>query len=557
MLIALCMASPAVEAACSFPAAPVQSPEHRLRSLESSINLWTRVPSDWNGLRRPGVDRFMESLEVVCSTDDARVSEVAMIEGRELALRAAALFRRGMESNGIQDISARSRQLVKAALSSDESAVSWALTEIVAWDSSRNASRRAGSAWRPSTNERRIMLSLLVAQKVEKLRGALLAIARRDSDPLRGAALGQLARWATDFEPDEVVDLFLVKMLGRSSNYRGGPQPLNVILERIKSSDAPLGERAQDALRARIGQLLISPDWRKVAIGLRLSGGLSPSNQIPLLLDGLNVWNQRSLSKRPFTSMVRVRGDLSRELQGISDLKHGPEPGPWIDWWVEVRQGKRPMPGTPEFAEARAARAAEPQSTAGFFGLKPTTDRVTFIIDHSGSMNNTWGTTDRTRYEEAVDQMLRFLQGTVTGTHFNVILFDDSPVRSSLGLVEATPRNLERARKSLLDRGPAGATYLRPAVELALGIGSDGLPSSRGGDERDGEPDEKNSPADTIVILCDGATQEGPAWVVPFLDRVLPLYPVVFHTVHLGPTGDGTLATLAEVSGGEFLRVSH
>ncbi len=97
----------------------------------------------------------------------------------------------------------------------------------------------------------------------------------------------------------------------------------------------------------------------------------------------------------------------------------------------------------------------------------------------------------------------------------------------------------------------------RPAIELALGIGSDGLPAPLGDDERDGGANGKNAPADTIVILCDGATQEGSGWVHPFLDRVLPLYPVVFHTVHLGPTGDGALATLAKVSGGEFLRVSN
>ncbi|WP_419191223.1 vWA domain-containing protein [Saltatorellus ferox] len=526
-----------------------QGLEHRLGSIESSIDLWGRVPAGWNGLTTPGVDRFMESLEVVCDPSRSEATRQTVLRGREFALRAAALMEEGMESEGLQAVSARSEALLERALAKDESVVDWGLMEIVAWDSSQNESRRPGSDWRPTTRERRLMLELLAGQKVEKLRGPLLAIARRDADPLREAALGHLARWATDFEPDEVVDLFLVKLLGRSSDYRHGPQPMNVILERIDSSDVPLGVRAQEALRSRIAQLLISPDWRNAAIGLRLSAGLDVSNRVPMLLDGLNVWNQRHLSKRPFTSMVRIRGDLVRALRGISDLKHGPQPGPWIDWWVEVRQGKRPMPGTAEFEEERSARRAEPRSSAGFFGLKPTTDRVTFIIDHSGSMDNTWGTTDRTRYEQAIDQMLRFLQGSEPGTEFNVILFDDVPLRSSLGLVEATPENLERARKSLLDRSPGGSTHLRPAIELALGLGPDGLPVPLE------EGSDGGSLADTIVVLCDGATAEGARWVEPVLKRALPLYPVVFHTVHLGPSDDGALSALARISGGEFMRV--
>jgi len=95
----------------------------------------------------------------------------------------------------------------------------------------------------------------------------------------------------------------------------------------------------------------------------------------------------------------------------------------------------------------------------------------------------------------------------------------------------------------LLARVPGGGTNPRLAIERALLM-----------DER-GQPDLDALEADTVIVLCDGATDGGRSWVKPFLDRVLPLYPVRFHSVLIGTEGDGTLKALAEQSGGRFRRV--
>ncbi len=554
------------------PALAGSGVDRRLKVLENSIHVWESAPANWNGLTQGARDRFLEGLQAALagfspslesttrpSTGDVAPERAQQIRtARELALRAASVYRTGMKSAQLESVSRRAKSLLSKDLARHPEAIGWALSEVVAWDSSQDSYRGASTSWRPSTKERRIMLTLLTDHRVRKLRGALMAIARRASDPLRDEALTRLARWSSEFGVDEVVDVFLVRLLGKAAEFRGGPHPVNVVLERISSSDHPLSGRAQEALRVRIAQLIVAADWRQCAIGIRLSRGMSLNNQIPVLLDGLSVWDRRQKSKREHTGLVRVRGDLTRELQRISGMKHGPEPRPWIDWWVEVRQGKRPMPGTPEFIAAAVERAKTPVSTAGFFGLRPRTDRVTFIIDHSASMAQNWGTTERSRYDEAIDQMLRFLQGADDGTEFNVILFDDVPIRSSFQLVDATPKNLESARKSLSGRAPGGSTHLRPAIELAMGIGEDGLPART---VRAGTPDAsangEHSFADTIIVLCDGDTAEGMGWVAPLLNRALPLYPVIFHTVHLGPTDDGALKELARLSGGDFLRVGN
>jgi hypothetical protein len=71
----------------------------------------------------------------------------------------------------------------------------------------------------------------------------------------------------------------------------------------------------------------------------------------------------------------------------------------------------------------------------------------------------------------------------------------------------------------------------------------------------DGLPDLALLEADTVIVLCDGETAEGPDWVEPFLRRANLRARVVFHCVQVGAVGDGTLQKLASGSGGDYVRV--
>ena len=95
----------------------------------------------------------------------------------------------------------------------------------------------------------------------------------------------------------------------------------------------------------------------------------------------------------------------------------------------------------------------------------------------------------------------------------------------------------------MLYRGPQGTTELEPAVREALRL------------DREGRPDLSELEADTVVVLCDGATAEGPAWVAPLLSGPNQEACVVFHCVQIGGGGDGTLEALAEGTGGTFVSV--
>jgi Mg-chelatase subunit ChlD len=189
--------------------------------------------------------------------------------------------------------------------------------------------------------------------------------------------------------------------------------------------------------------------------------------------------------------------------------------------------------------------ADTPSTRASFFGLQLPTDRVVFVVDRSGSMSAPFGASDRSRYQEAVAQVLGFLRVQGDTARFRVILFGSGFASSSSALQPANERNLAALERWLGSRTPGGGTELRPAIEEAIAL----TPSGR--------CDLALLEADSVVVLCDGETAEGPLWVQPLLERVNGEACLVFHAVQIGGAGDGTLEALAEQTGGQHLRIAE
>jgi Mg-chelatase subunit ChlD len=185
------------------------------------------------------------------------------------------------------------------------------------------------------------------------------------------------------------------------------------------------------------------------------------------------------------------------------------------------------------------------QSRAAFFGLRLQSDRVLFVVDLSGSMATSFGTGGQSRYEEAKDQLFRFLEAAGERTRFGVVLFEDRGTSWRRGLRQATPANLERLQRWLAARRPGGATELFEGLREGLAL------------DREGRLDPARVEADTVVVLCDGQTADGPRWVRPWLARENQDALLRFHGVQIGHQGDGTLEALAEASGGDFVRVTR
>jgi hypothetical protein len=151
--------------------------------------------------------------------------------------------------------------------------------------------------------------------------------------------------------------------------------------------------------------------------------------------------------------------------------------------------------------------------------------------------------TSRSRYGEACIQMLTFLRTLGPRARFNVVLFSNETDVWKPSLQPATEGNLGAVERWLRYQQPRGGTFLRPAIEHVFELDSRG------------RPDLARLEADSVVVLCDGATSEGPVWIARLLERVNDDACLAFHGVRIGPRGDGALELLAELSGGEFVEV--
>ena len=499
--------------AALMPIAGAQDPLKQLERWESQVTRQGLTP-----------ERVGELQPLLRALDARRAPELAA--AAEEALLDLAVF--GVDEPGPQDLrkgSSLATQVRRLAFrelrartngEGSEAFLDRLLSEVLIGRRTQPVMRRYAA------------LDLLDHERTVAARVALLRLARDEEDPLRSTVLWTITRW-----PGEATDLFLVGLLSKKWPAGARPHPFNLILHRIRDEKQPLGQRAQLALEQRIAWMLIDTDWREASRGLELARGLDTEKRVPLLLDGLSAWNRRE--QRGMGSL-RIATDIQRELRRISGRKINLDARNWITWWIAVRQGRIPL-------HAEEQGGSEQRSSASFFGLRPISDRVVFVLDASGSMEAGWGTTGHNRYVEAVNQMTSYLQAAGEDTYFNVVLFNSVSLVASTELIQATAENLERIRSNLLERHPEGNTLLRPAIEAALSA-------------RNGVVDPDEVEVDTIVVLCDGETASGPRWVVPFLDRIRAEVRVVFHCVLLATDGDGTLEALTRETGGELLRVA-
>ena len=354
---------------------------------------------------------------------------------------------------------------------------------------------------------------------------ALFTCASASERAMREAAIASLAGWE-----DENVDRF---MAGQVIGIVEDPGRISTDALRAHFDKRPLSpdSSAGRELAQTLNRTTLSEDWRLALRAVQTLGALNDELAVQPLIEGLSVWMQR---RERGQGSRRLEGAIVAELQRRSGRNIGPHPDRWARWWQVVQAGQIPA----------GSRAPSGQSTqASFFGLRPETDKVVFVIDRSGSMDADFGQRGHTRYEEALSQMVQLLESLGPETRFSVTLFANGHGRWSTKLRPATSGNLGSALNWAKRKGPSGGTNLQPAIRSTLEL------------DRKGVPNLDRLEADTIIVLCDGATEEGSSWVAPLMRRIGPEACVVFHCAQIGPGGDGTLEGLAEQTGGEFTRV--
>ena len=181
---------------------------------------------------------------------------------------------------------------------------------------------------------------------------------------------------------------------------------------------------------------------------------------------------------------------IVRALRQVSGLSIAGSAARWENWAAGLPEGKI----TP--VERRPTTDDGPTTTA-LYGLKIRGDRVAFLVDMSGSM---WVDHKGAPRKEAVDvELARALRALPPTARFDLVPYSKNPAPWKGELVDATPKNVEKAVKAFRGCGLKGVGDLWGALESVL----------------------VDPEVDTVVILTDGAPSGGDRWDIELMGRLL------------------------------------
>lgn len=220
--------------------------------------------------------------------------------------------------------------------------------------------------------------------------------------------------------------------------------------------------RGKDAMGA-LETALVSPDWSLRLIAAEELEKLRVPRSVALLV------------ARIPDETGRLRIEMGRLLWRLTGQGFGVNAENWQRWYAD--QGGDFTPITLDDLEALAQeeelRRLELSTEAQFFGVRLESERVTFVIDVSGSME--WDTRGRYPAEKgekriviAKRELVKALEGLTPETLFNIVVFSERARPWQKALVRATPDQVETAVEHVGKFLPGGATNLYESLEVAF-----------------------------------------------------------------------------------------
>jgi HEAT repeat protein len=228
----------------------------------------------------------------------------------------------------------------------------------------------------------------------------------------------------------------------------------------------------------------------------------------------------------------------------------------WSNWWkangesfqplsveqvkkLEVSEAEWRMKQTTH-VETRSFEDPAAKKTK-FFGIRIISHHVLFIIDVSGSMNETIaseydGKTGHTRMDVAKSELAKCIQGLEPTAFFNIVTFSSDVKRWFEGrLAAASPKNLDDAKSYVSKLLPFGGTNTYGALREAF----------------------KDPDVDTIFFMSDGEPSVGdvidPVIIREHVKQWNEHRDITIHTIAVGGKFE-VLQWLADDSGGTAIK---
>lgn len=399
---------------------------------------------------------------------------------------------------------------------------------------------------------------------------------------LRGALLG--------FRSDDALEYLASTVLRSSSGpetrsaaaealgqaAKSSPEILKGLRSATRDSKPMVREAALAALArllargadtaAELGRSLEDARWTVRLAAARRLADLALPESVDLLLARLPK------------EQGRVRREFADLLAALTGQGFGLEPEGWNHWWKENRaafaSGEKALTIP---AEAASPEAAQGDRGAHFYGIEIESQRIMFVIDISGSMEEPGSAPGLTKEQEAKKELVRCVKSLGKEDAFGVFAYSDSvqkwtpaggikeekgerPVAGRTMIFEASDETKTRALQWIEKLDAAAWTNTYAALEEALRVSV--------ADPRNDMGKEYGLFPDTIFLLTDGAPT-GPTGKTkgdagePEWQRVLQGVRgwnrgkrVVINAIGIGPTINSEfLTTLAQENGGKFVHV--
>lgn len=451
-----------------------------------------------NGLARLGGDDAWSLVLEALADTDGRVADQAQLRLGESVSPVALKGLLGRQGLRAKDDWIRRRSA--EALGRFRSAV-----ELSAWIRALGdgeAAVRSTVCW---SIERLAERSALPDDEGGKLQAALLKRLKHDREPaVRARALFALAA----MQCEELDELLLRAMKDRRrAELRCAALSLVPKQPRSESSGAQSFAR----------QLLHDPEPSVRAACIAMLGECGNAADMLALAGSLSSEER-----------LRLRWRAVSVLRQNSGLRYGLNPRPWQAWAARLPDDWKPAP----------VRRDDESGSEAFDGLPVLSDRLSFLVDFSGSL---WNAREEglTRKQFADKELERALGKLGDGSKFNLVPYTGEPHPWRDELQFGRPKLKREALHWFQSNRESGQGNVCAAIDEAL----------------------KDPGVDSLVIMTDGAPTGGRRWNLELLiDELIEanrLRCVAFDIVLVDAPG-GLMRhwrRLAEASGGELAEV--
>lgn len=342
--------------------------------------------------------------------------------------------------------------------------------------------------------------------------GELKRLTKSKDGTVRRAALVAWGRLRIDDED----------WLGNLKREAGQKDPIRRQAAAVSLGNLPLAEAT-----AILTELLQDEDRSVSAEALLALEHQREKSAIPVLIEHLAA------------ATGQVRFDTARALERITGKQHGVIASRWQKWWADEGEAFTvPSLGFIVAADrVREMQKAKGESQATFYGLPVVSERIGFVLDLSGSMDEKAkgaGLERVTRKEMAETELFGVLDKLPDGVLLQLIFFG-----TEIAGWREEPVPLDAAaradlRKFVAQSEPRGSTAIYEALRLAL----------------------SDPTLDTLYVLTDGHPSGGLTDDEETIVTEVQRWNSTRHVVIHGVSVDGKskfLESLAEATGGSFI----